>query len=219
MEKLILSWLDIWLYVILAIGIIDGVLLAVNWKKYNPIMRLSVIGGITLVAHVWEEWVLPGGFGYIYNDGCLNYPMNRLSDMTTNLMGVLTISVIGFYWAYRTFKGKSINQTFVTRTGICVFLISVLEGFMHIKGGINYLDTYGFYNPGRATTIFMFLPIAVFFFISFRKNKPTKKDWLIGAIATMVVVLVMIILPEAIFKDPNSPFGYPNAGWYQQFLE
>lgn len=27
MEKLILSWLDIWLYVILAIGIIDGVLL------------------------------------------------------------------------------------------------------------------------------------------------------------------------------------------------
>ncbi|MGM9912304.1 hypothetical protein [Floccifex sp.] len=59
MEKLILSWLDIWLYVILAIGIIDGVLLAVNWKKYNRIMRLSIIGGITLVAHVWEEWVLP----------------------------------------------------------------------------------------------------------------------------------------------------------------
>lgn len=219
MEKLILFWLDIWLYVILAIGVLDVVLMLVNRKNYNAVQKLSVCAAFTLVLHAWEEWILPGGFGFIYNEGSLVYPMNRLTDMITIFSGVLIISCINFYWAYMAQKNQSPNGSIVTRTGICVFLISAIEVFMHFTGGFRHFETYGFYNPGLATALALFLPIAILFIMVFKKIKPSKKDWLIGIAATVVIFITTIILPEEIFKDPNTPYGFKDAGWYQQFLE
>lgn len=219
MEKIILGWLDIWLYFILIVGILNILLLVKNYKKYTTIQILSVCAGVTLALHAWEEWAIPGGFGFIYNNGSLVYPMNRLTDMLTIFMGVMAVTIIHITWAYRLHKNKPIDTAAINRIGICVFLISAIEVLMHFVGGFRYLDTYGFYNPGLATSLVLFLPISVLFIRAFIKAKPTKKDWIIGIASMVIVFLVMIILPEALFKDPNTPYGFLDAGWYEQFIK
>src|SRR5574344_2399336 len=79
-----------WLYVMIAIGIFMAVLLIKNWKDWTWLNKLGTLAIIVLVFHVWEEWVIPGGFHYIYNLGSEcpeRYPMSQLTDMITNFGG------------------------------------------------------------------------------------------------------------------------------------
>lgn len=51
-----------WLYCVLIMGIVLTVQLIVHWKDWDILRKLGAFTVIVLVFHVWEEWVIPGGF-------------------------------------------------------------------------------------------------------------------------------------------------------------
>ncbi len=94
------AWLSVWLYVATAIAIAVVVHIVRNWKEWDWLTRLVAICSIWIVPHVWEEWVFPGGFHYMYNTLSNSaepdrYPMSELTDMWTNF-GLLVVGVAVF---------------------------------------------------------------------------------------------------------------------------
>lgn len=94
MEKIGKKWLSCWLYVMVAVtGIIIGVTIC-KWTQWTLQDKLFAAATALLPLHVLEEWYFPGGFHTMYNlmaksDCPDRYPMNQMSDMFTNLIGVL----------------------------------------------------------------------------------------------------------------------------------
>ncbi len=204
-----------WLYVIGIIGIVLVIILIKNWKKYDWFSRLGGIAVIVLALHVYEEWVLPGGFHYIYNlnsDSPSNYPMNQLTDMITNFGGILLGTV--FFRLKKLGKGA----------GIAIGLFSLFEAVIHIVlagKSLNAFSAIGqtaFYAPGLNTALFGFLPVFVGYLIVFIHNKPRLKQVFGGLGALVLLSFLFVNLPEMIFKSKNSKFIFQNHGYYDAFL-
>lgn len=220
METIINAWLSVWLYVMAAIGIVLGVLVYKNRKKWDAINILCTLAVIVLVLHVIEEWVLPGGLHYSYNishgsTSLSRYPMNRLTDMITNFGGVLLGCIVLKFWGFRK------------PAGIAVMLFSAFEVVIHIVIGVNSLQTFGeygmntLYSPGLVTSLFGFLPITVGLAIHLfkKENRATIKQWIVAVVAMFGLCFLLINLPEMVLSDENSPYKFTDRGYYEQFAD
>lgn len=201
-------WLSIWLYVSAALAVVDFAMLVKHWNEWDALKRLAPLAVIALVLHVWEEWRIPGGFWYLYNGGVANYPMSQLTDMLTNFIGIALGTIVVFWGA------NSI-------TSIVMLAISAMEVAVHcviLRGKSAAL--YGIsYNPGMITAIGCFLPLAVLFLVFLIKKKPRLRDILLGIVFAVIVNVACVVLPEALFADPASPYAFTDPGFYSFLVE
>lgn len=220
METIINAWLSIWLYVMVAIGIVLTIKIWKNRKTWDKINILCTIAVIVLVCHVIEEWVFPGGLHYSYNfshgsTDLARYPMNRLTDMITNFGGVILGCVVLKFWGFRK------------PAGIAVMLFSAFEVVIHIVIGINSLKTFGkygmqiLYSPGLITSLFGFLPVAIglAFYLFKKENRANIKQWITAVVAMFGFCFLLINLPEMLLGDVNSPYFFTDRGYYERFAE
>ena len=166
---------------------IGGIILAIlaAWlliikPDLSTIQYLLILNFMALLAHQFEEYQLPGGAPSIINRVVYNeeqladrYPGNTLSIMLVNTIawGIYIVSIFlpNIIWL-----------------GLGTILFSLFQllghGFeMNIK-----LKTW--YNPGLATTVFLFVPLGAFF-ISYATSYSllTGMDWLL-AIGVLISV-------------------------------
>ncbi len=83
-----------WMYCMVLMSVILTVQMTVHWRSWDALTKLGAFTVIVLTLHVWEEWVIPGGFHYIYNIASApslrgSYPMNKVTDMVTNFGGAI----------------------------------------------------------------------------------------------------------------------------------
>ncbi len=218
MQKMIKGWLNIWLYVIIMIsGALIGVL-TVKWHDWSMQTKIFAMATALLPLHVMEEWKFPGGFHYMYNimvksDLPDRYPMNQLSDMWTNLIGVIFGIVVICVGVAPIF---AVMQLF----------LCAAEIFGHIKGGIFSYRRFRpqkktIYNPGLFTTIFGYLPVAVALIVSFVIDiSPLWWEWLSGIVCGMVLGALSLNLPEKITKSENTPYAFDwGDGYFRKFTQ
>ncbi|MGN0034880.1 MAG: HXXEE domain-containing protein [Coriobacteriales bacterium] len=215
-----LSWLVSWgwIYCMTAMSIVLAVQLALRWGSWDALRKLGAFTVIVLTLHVWEEWVVPGGFHYIYNlssEPALRncYPMNELTDMITNFGGaVLWFALVQ-------------SDRFGRKMGFAVMVFSYFELAAHLHLAHVSLDAFwaqgvytGFYAPGLATAVLCWLPLGIAFSVWFARNKIHWQD-VVGGIALLVVFsLLLVTLPEALLKGADTPFPFANAGWYERWI-
>src|SRR5574344_786257 len=161
MKKINKGWLSCWLYVMVLIsGIIIGTLIF-KWNEWLWETRLFALATALLPIHVLEEWRFPGGFHTMYNlmkksDALMidRYPMNQVSDMWTNFIGVIFGVVVLFVGVTPLFCMMQI-------------FLCLAELYGHISGGIYSYKRFKsqgkktIYNPGLFSTLFGYLPIMV----------------------------------------------------------
>ncbi len=206
-----------WLYVMLVMSIILIVQLIIHWKSWSNLRKFGAFVVIVLTLHVWEEWVIPGGFHYIYNinsEALLRnrYPMNELTDMLTNFMG-------GLLWFILTE-----TNTYGRKMHVCVTLFSYFEVFVHFLLAYQSMTYFynigiytGFYAPGLITALLCWLPLGISGTVWLIKNKMTIKDLIGGIIILALCTIFMVNMPEKIFKSQHNPYIFDNAGWYEQY--
>ena len=139
------KWLSCCLYVMIGIsGIILGITFC-KWSVWTLQDKIFAFATVLLPLHVLEEWYFPGGFHTMYNlmakSDCLDrYPMNQMSDMWTNLIGVifgcivLTVGVSPFFCVMQLF-------------------LCCAEIFGHFSGGIFLKKT--FKDKGKRTISYL----------------------------------------------------------------
>lgn len=208
-----------WLYCMLIMGIVLTVQLIVKWKDWDILRKLGAFTVIVLVFHVWEEWVIPGGFHYYYNiasDAVLrdHYPMNELTDMITNFGGTII-------WFVLVQTNK-----YERKMSFAVMLFSFAEVAIHLLGAASsralLLESgaySSFYTPGMLTALVCWLPLGIAYIVYFVKTRIKKWDVIGGAAILAVLSVLLIVLPENLLKSEDTPYIYDNAGWYEQYID
>lgn len=208
-----------WLYVMLIMSIIGTVQLIANWKSWGALRKFGMFAVIVLTFHVWEEWVIPGGFHWIYNvssDAALRnrYPMSELTDMITNFGG----AIIWFVLAELDKYGRKMH--------FAVTVFSYFELAVHLFLAYNSMTTFyaegiytGFYAPGLVTAITCWLPLGIAGSVWFVKNGIGWKDVVGGLVILAVLTVCLVQLPENTLKNEDNPYAFDNAGWYEQYTD
>ena len=208
-----------WLYCMLIMGIVLTVQLIVHWKNWDILRKLGAFTVIVLVLHVWEEWVMPGGFHYFYNissEAVLRdrYPMNELTDMITNFGGALI-------WFVLVQTNK-----YDRKMSFAVMLFSYAEVAIHLLGADSSQSlllesgVYSpFYTPGMLTALVCWLPLGIVYTVYFIKTRIKKWDVIGGVIILVVLSILLITMPESLLKSKDTPYAYNNAGWYEQYTD
>lgn len=219
MKKIGKLWLSVWLYImIMASGFIIGVTIC-KWQEWGLQQKLFAAATVLLPLHVLEEWHFPGGFHTMYNlmakSNCPDrYPMNRMSDMFTNLIGVVFGCIVLIIGANPFF---CVMQLFLCGA----------EAFGHFSGGIYLYRKFKnsgkrtIYSPGMATTILGYIPIAVGIIISFfTQSAPSVLQFILAIFSGIALGGISLNLPEKLLKDKNTPYGYTwGNGYLSKYME
>ncbi len=207
MKKIGKAWLSVWLYLMILIsGIIIGIVIC-KWQVWGLQQKLFAAATALLPLHVFEEWYFPGGFHTMYNLMAKSnypdrYPMNQMSDMWTNLIGVIfgcTVLIAG------------VNPFFC----VMQLFLCCAEVFGHFSGGIFLYREFKdngkrtVYSPGMATTVLGYIPIAAGIVLSFfTQSAPTVTEFLFAIVCGTVLGGLSLKLPEKLLKDENTPYIY-----------
>lgn len=203
-----------WLYAMIVIGVFLASYLFRNFKLMDSITKWMIGAMIVLCFHVWEEWVLPGGFHWIYNVQhgspialCDRYPMNRLTDMITNFGGEL----LGLVWLL---VYKRINDV----AGVAIGIFSIFEFVIHVFITVQSQEMYGgpFYAPGLVTATLGFLPVGVALLFHVIRKKCSFGVWFKGVLLLVLLSFVFVNAPEGLLKSKNSQLGWTEHGYYEQ---
>ena len=208
-----------WIYCMTVMSIILTVQLIVHWKDWDTVRKLGAFTVIVLTFHVWEEWVMPGGFHYFYNISSAAelrdlYPMNELTDMITNFGGAVL-------WFVLVESGK-----YGRKMSFAIMLFSFAEVVIHVLGAsssqailLEHGIYSGFYGPGLATALVCWLPLGIAYTVYFVKSHIKWKDAVGGVVILVALSVLLITLPESLLKSENTPYAFNNAGWYGQWTD
>ena len=212
-QKLTRLWLSCWLYVI---PLISGIVLgctAANWESWELTAKIFAFATALLPIHVLEEWRFPGGFHVMYNRMANSetpdrYPMNQLSDMCTNLIGVIfgcVVLIIG------------VRPIFL----IMQLFLCLMEVLGHVVSGVGFMKkNYGrIYNPGLFTTVFGYIPIAIgILYVFLAIQPPTLWEVLLGLVCAVGLGGFSLKGMEEICKNKDTPYGYTWGDGYFENL-
>lgn len=213
-EKWMKNWLNGFYIVGLAL-----LMIMVGWGGHWPErFRLVWMVSIILPIHACEEWQIPGGFHYQYNLTMGSqypdrYPMSRLTDMLTIVIAeVLYLCCLFFY-----------QQTWIVM-GLCGF--ALLEFGAHTYFGIAMYRRFKsagkrtIYNPGMASAYLGWGVLAGLMIANIATTTGTTgKDWLFAALMLVFMGIVEVYLPERIFKDKNTKYGYASPRYFTKFIQ
>ncbi|MGN0406532.1 MAG: HXXEE domain-containing protein [Bariatricus sp.] len=168
----------------------------------SDVQKILMASLMALPLHQYEEYVMPGGGPVVINRAFYGeqtkyrrYPGNWNSIMIVNLSAYI------FYIVALLFPQ-------VIWLGIATMLFNLFQVLGHVFEMNIKLKTW--YNPGMATSIFLFLPISLFYFIRMcGRNLVSGSDWILGAAALAGILAVTVILPVQCLKNENSPYEIP----------
>jgi hypothetical protein len=200
-------------------SIVATVQLIVHWKNWDTLRKLGALTVIVLTFHVWEEWVIPGGFHYYYNISSAAhlrdlYPMNELTDMITNFGG----AVLWFVLVETNQYGRKMS--------FAIMLFSYAEVIIHILGASSSQSILlkhgiysGFYGPGLLTALVCWLPMGIAYTVYFMSTHIKWKDAVGGIVILVALSILLITIPESLLKSEDTPYAFDNAGWYEQWTD
>lgn len=182
-------------------------LIIIQWNNLQDYMRLTYAFYLAMCLHQLEEYRLPGGFVFGFNQvrGSKipeRYPGNRLSASFVDIFFQIAAGcIIAFhctpFWA-------------------CFFAgFALLEVAMHFVFGIityRKLKNKGkqtIYFPGNITAWFLFFPIGLAIFHETFNHGLMDTHTLLSVLTTILLYVGVLVLgPYCLLIDKNSPFMY-----------
>lgn len=211
-----------WLKCGLLISALMIILILVNWNSWSTDLKCIAVVAALVPIHATEEWLFPGGFAYQYNlflkksDNPNVYPMNRASDVITVLGTTIMYVLLVLYFVV---TGKTIpNGILLGTVGF-----STLEVVVHTYFGICAYRKFKnkgkstIYGTGSMSAYTGFLPLGYIMAgqIVTQGVSPIDIGW---CMVILGIISMLVFIPEAKFKDINSPYAYQNSGYYERFL-
>lgn len=186
-----------WFDVGAVLGIALAIWLIVAGSGMDTITLILWISLLTLFAHQVEEWRWPGWFPGMLNvvlfgsDDPWRYPLNVRSGLVVNVVvGWVSYLLAALFGASALWLAMA---TILISVGNCVLHLLVIP----IRGRMPY-------NPGMATSLFLFLPVSVWFFIV-AWPQMSVADIVIGLLLGVVLNVGGVIGVIRALEDRNAP--------------
>lgn len=190
-------WFDVGL--VLAIG----VSFAVFFTTLSPISLLLWLSLIALFLHQFEEYRFPGYFPGMVNLALFASKQPDRYPLNTNT--ALIVNVIVGWFCY--VLAAVLNERALW-LGIATMLVSVGNVIAHTV--LFNLKGKTVYNPGMATAVLLFLPIAVSFFrLVLHVNRATSLDWIVGVGLGIALNYIGIVKLIDWLKDEQTDYIFP----------
>ena len=172
--------------------------------------RILLLSLMALPLHQYEEYALPGGGPVVINryfygeaDNYRRFPGNWNSIMVVNL------SAYVFYILALAFPQ-------LTWLGMATMLFNLYQVLGHCIQMNLKMGTW--YNPGMATSVFLFLPVsACYMVVVAGSGQMLAADWVLAAVCFTLIAAVSVVLPVQAMKRADSP--YPIPQWQVERLE
>lgn len=168
----------------------------------SDIQKILIASLMALPLHQFEEYEIPGGGPIVINRAYYGeeklyrkYPGNWNSVMIVNLSAyvfyILAVAFPNMIWL-----------------GIATMLFNLFQVLGHgIQMNIK-LKTW--YNPGLATSLFLFLPISIYYFYYILNHcSVSGKDWLYGVLVMVLILIATVITPVQSLKNKESKYVIP----------
>lgn len=171
-------------------------------KMLSSIQIILVYSFMSVLAHQFEEYVLPGGGPVVINkanfdekENYRRYPGNMNSAMYVNHLAYL-FYIAAIIWPNLIWLGL----------GTMFFNLFQLIGHgLKMNHGMKT-----WYNPGLGTVIILFVPISIYYMSYITNNQLVSGwDWFGGVVTFILATLFTTILPVQILKDANTPYEVP----------
>lgn len=168
----------------------------------SDIQKILMASLMTLPLHQFEEYAMPGGGPVVINRAFYGeqtryrrYPGNWNSIMIVNLSAyifyILALVFPEFFWL-----------------GIATMLFNLFQVLGHAFEMNIKLKTW--YNPGLATSLFLFLPVSVYYIWYITDGSlASGRDWLYGTLMLVLILLITVIAPVQGLKKEDSPYEIP----------
>ncbi len=186
-----------WFDVGAMLGLALFIWLIIVGSTMDTITLILWISLLTLFAHQFEEWRWPGWF-----PGMLNVVLFRSDDpwrFPLNVRSGFVVNVVvgwGSYLLAALFGERALwlaMATILVSVGNCVLHLIVIP----IRGRIPY-------NPGMATSLVLFLPVSVWFFVTVWSSMSVG-DVVVGLLLGIVLNVGGVIGVIRALEDPDAP--------------
>jgi len=186
-----------WFDVGAVLGLALAIWLIIAGSAMDTITLILWISLLTLFAHQVEEWRWPGWF-----PGMLNVVLFRSDDpwrFPLNVRSGLVVNVVvgwGSYLLAALFGERALwlaMATILVSLGNCVLHLIVIP----IRGRIPY-------NPGMATSLVLFLPVSVWFFVT-AWSSMSVGDVVVGLLLGIVLNVGGVIGVIRALEDQDAP--------------
>lgn len=175
---------------LLALGL--GVVLALQYKQFSCFRLLLMVSFMTLLLHQFEEYQWPGYFPRMINTVMFKsktpdrYPLNTNTALLIN---------VGLGWLLYILAIVFAEQA----VWLAIITITISAGNFFAHTFMFNLKGKSHYNPGMFTSIFLFLPMTIYFFIFLATHSLLHVNTLViglvlGAIVNYFGILRLITL-------------------------
>lgn len=160
-----------WYHINAGIAALSLSILAAYWNHFDLVQRCLIADFAVMNLHHWEEFGFPGGFPSMCNalrmhsDRPAHYPLNQ------------AIAALGNNWFNYFVYLPPLFLPNIPWLTLCPMAFGLFEVVGH--GIIFNIMAGRVYNPGLATSIFGFLPVAVVYLEhAYVNNLITGTDWI-----------------------------------------
>lgn len=195
-------------------------LILLFWSSWTTELKLLAATAALIPIHATEEWVFPGGFAFQYNQFLYassspdRYPMNRASDMVT-VLGTTLLYLLLTLISLMT--GQAATGILMSVAGFALLEVGV-HTYLGIRAYLRYRaqGKTTIYSVGSLSAYAGFGPLAVLAIMTCLQRGIQWTDW-IWALAILMGIALLCVLPEKIFQDKNSPYVFGWAHYYTRF--
>ena len=169
----------------------------------DPIALVLWVSLISLFLHQFEEYRFPGTFPGMINRVMFSSKQPDRYPLNTNTALIINLLVGWFFYFLAAAFGE--NALWL---GIATILVSAGNFIAHTF--LFNIKAKTPYNPGMFTSVFLFLPIVVWFFILvIRYDLASPIDWTLGIVLGIALNYIGILKLIDWLKDENTEYIFP----------
>ena len=178
------------------LAVIIGLYLFNNYKNIDQLHLILYLSMASLLVHQVEEYRYPGFF-----PGMLNSAMYKSDHPDSYPLNTNTSFMINVVFGWSVYLLATVFAEKAIWLGIASMIISLGNFFAHLL--IFNIKGRTLYNPGAATAILLFLPLALWFGNVVIAHKLASPSEWIGGI-TLGIALNLIFINRWQMKPPSD---------------
>ncbi|GHV96882.1 hypothetical protein lacNasYZ03_09780 [Lactobacillus nasalidis] len=167
------------------------------------LQKLLVASAMALFLHQTEEYILPGGASPVINHDFYGNHSENYDRFPGNWNSIMIVNVSAWiFYIWAIFSPKFIYL------GAATMFFNLFQVLGHgIKMNVA-MKTW--YNPGMATSLLLFLPISLAYFIYVSQTGLLAGwGWLWSVLAAALLMAITVVLPVQLLKKEDSACPIP----------